>query len=562
VIALSSKPFARLLVLLSLAMTLAAGPLAAQAPGEIPFVVTTDQNAIMRQFAPPLTRPRSVDLKVTGEIAGIPPELQVETRFQLKSVEIEGVMAFDPSVFTPLWQRLIDKEVSLIDIKGVLEGIQNTYRRNDFRATAIMPPQNFAGGHIKIVIYEYYIKDLVVKGNGVKRLGAKLDVVLDRIAKMRPIRVSQVNRYLLLIQDQAGVSVTGDAINNFNGEPGAVHVELTFTFNPGNLTLGTDNYGGQNIGPLQSSANAHVNDMFGLFESSDLLVVTNPAAPDQLAFVNWAQLVPLDTTGFSVNYFVGQSWSSPGGLQRQIQLNSQVLNAGVGLNYALVRLPERNLFLNAGVFLNNSSIDVLQQQVTRDRTRWLSFGAKYDDDLFGVKFILNPAFVKGVNAFGQNLVNYDFSALTLNGALSANITDTLAVKVAFNGQYALTPLPAALVSAYGGLLYGRAYDPGAIAGNSTIIVAGEIAQAIETHVPWLTGLSLFVYGDYGAAWNPPGIAYPYASLASVGFGLRANIAERLAVSALVAQPLWYDPDLAALGVEQQTRYRFTVALRF
>ena len=36
-----------------------------------------------------------------------------------------------------------------------------------------------------------------------------------------------------------------------------------------------------------------VNDIFGKLESTDILVVTNPAVPDQLAFVNWAQLFPM-----------------------------------------------------------------------------------------------------------------------------------------------------------------------------------------------------------------------------------------------------------------------------
>jgi hypothetical protein len=30
----------------------------------------------------------------------------------------------------------------------------------------------------------------------------------------------------------------------------------------------------------------------------------------------------------------------------------------------------------------------------------------------------------------------------------------------------------------------------------------------------------------------------------------------------MAQPLWYDPQLAALGVVQSTRLRFNVALQF
>jgi hemolysin activation/secretion protein len=551
--------FRCLALLLSLGTALAALPLAAQTAGQVPFQITVNQNAIMRQYAPPLTRPKSLGGTVSAPIAGIPPERLGETRFRLTSIEIEGAVTLNPSLFIPLWQGLIGKEITLVDIKTVLEGIEDTYRQHDYRASAIVPPQDFATGRIKIAVYEYYIKELIIKGD-TKRLRGRLDPFLDRITGMRPLRASQAYRHLLLAEDQAGVSIYGEVVR-IEDEPGAIRLELTITFNPGNLTLGLDDYGGKNVGPLQARANAHVNDMFGLFESTDILAVTNPAAPDQYTFVNWAQLFPLGTTGFSFNTFIGQSWSTPGGLSRQVNLHSEVLTLGVGLNYALLRAQERNVILNAGIFGNNTSIDILQQAVARNNARWLAFGATYDDELFGVKFILNPAYRKGVDAFGSNLVNADFSALTLNGVLSTSFTDTLSAKVLFSGQLALTTLPAAVVPSYGGLGFGRAYDPGALAGNSAIMLAGELAQAVETHIAWLQDLSLFAYGDYGAAWNPPGIAYPYSSLASVGLGLRVGITERLVASALVAQPLWYGPELAVFGVEQQTRYRFTIALR-
>ncbi len=236
-----------------------------------------------------------------------------------------------------------------------------------------------------------------------------------------------------------------------------------------------------------------------------------------------------------------------------------------GLNYALLRSQERNVILNAGVFGNDSSVDILQQTVTRDRARWVAIGARHDDELFGVKFILNPGYLKGVDAFGSNLPNdtYNFAALTLNGVLTANLTDTLSAKVLFNGQLALTTLPAAVIATYGGLGFGQAFDPGArLQATAPCSISGELAHTIPTGLSWLQDLSLFVYGDYGAVWNPPGIAYPYASLASLGFGVRVGVGERLIATGLVAQPLWYDAELAAIGIEQQTRYRFTIGLRF
>ena len=94
----------------------------------------------MRQYAPPPERPKSIGISVSTAIAGISPELHAETRFRLTSVEIEDAAALDLAVFTPLWQNLIGQTISLIDIKEVLQGIENTYRRNDYRATAIVPP--------------------------------------------------------------------------------------------------------------------------------------------------------------------------------------------------------------------------------------------------------------------------------------------------------------------------------------------------------------------------------------------------------------------------------------
>jgi hypothetical protein len=67
--------------LLSLAISLAAWPLAAQTPAQIPFQITVDQNAIMRQAA--LTRPKSLGGVVSAPIAGICAERLGETRFRL-----------------------------------------------------------------------------------------------------------------------------------------------------------------------------------------------------------------------------------------------------------------------------------------------------------------------------------------------------------------------------------------------------------------------------------------------------------------------------------------------
>ena len=111
--------FRFLALLLSLGTTLAALPLAAQTASQVPFQITIDQNAIMRQYAPPLTRPKSLGGTVSAPIAGIPPERLGENRFRLTSIEIEGAVTLNPSLFMPLWQGLVGKEITLLDINTV-----------------------------------------------------------------------------------------------------------------------------------------------------------------------------------------------------------------------------------------------------------------------------------------------------------------------------------------------------------------------------------------------------------------------------------------------------------
>ena len=552
-------------LVLAASLMVAAPPVVAQTADQAIIAaareVTADQNAILRQYSPPLRTPGSIGLRVTAPVAGIPPEHLAETRFRLTAVDIEGMTSLDPATFAFLWQGLIGKEISLLDLKALLDRIESTYRQRDYLAVALAPPQDFSSGRVRIVVSEGYIRDLVVKGD-MSRFGARLEPFLARVAAIRPLQVSKVYRQLLLIEDLAGVSVDAHA-TRIEDEPGAARLELTISFKPGELNIRLNNYGAEGIGPLQGGVVADVNDMFGLFESTEFLVVTNPAAPQRLTFVRLNQSVPLGPTGFSFNYGIGQSWSNPETpAARALRLHAEVSTANVGLNYALLRADERNVIVSAALNGNNTSLDVAGQAVLRERTRWASFGAKYNDKIGGVSFILNPVFMKGVDAFESNVTHWQFSAAAISGRITANLTDSLEAKVLFNGQYAFNTLPAAMLVNFGGDTFGRGFEPGAINGNSAVLGSLELAQKIDTKLSWLPGFSLCTFVDYGAVWNPPDFAYEYASLSSIGFGIRTGVGQHLLASGFVVQPLGYNAQLAALGLDQSMKLRFTMGLRF
>jgi hemolysin activation/secretion protein len=544
----------------ALAAMFAASPAAAQNPDSIGAQITIDQNAIMRQFVPPLRRPPTVGIRVEAPIGGVPPEKLAETRFRLLSVDVEGVQSVNPASIEAVWRPLIGKEISLVDLKDVMVGIENVYKRNDYRAIVLAPIQDFATGNVRIRVYEAYIRDLIVKGIDAK-MRERLEPFFQKMTATRPVRISEVFRYVLLAEDLAGVDIDGLFVK-IEDDPGAAKLELNITLKPSTFGLGVNNYGGQDVGPLQGTSTARINDMFGLFETTDLLMVTNPVAPAELTLISLGQNFPISNSGFSINYGIARSFSNPRTPTPDARLYSSVTTANVAANYAILRNQDQNVIVSAALFGNDADVDAAGQALSRLRARWLNVGVKYDDDLAGFHFVLNPALVRGVDIFGSNVEKPDFSAATLSGVLTRHFTDSLAARVLFTGQYAFTTLPVSVFGAYGGQIFGRGFDPGAIAGPNSLNVSAELDQVIDLGTSWLPGLSLFAYFDYGAVWNPPGNLYEYASLASAGFGIRTGIGERLVASALVAQPLWYDNQLAALGVVQSTRLRFNVALQF
>src|SRR6185436_2419504 len=120
-----------------------------------------------------------------------------------------------------------------------------------------------------------------VKGD-TSRLGGRLDPIFARIKAMRPLRQTAIYRQLLIAEDLVGGEITAEWFQ-IEDQPGAARLEINITSKPGDLLLDFDNYGGAHIGPLQASAKAHANNIFGMLESTDITILANPANPARIA---------------------------------------------------------------------------------------------------------------------------------------------------------------------------------------------------------------------------------------------------------------------------------------
>ena len=187
-----------------------------------------------------------------------------------------------------------------------------------------------------------------------------------------------------------------------------------------------------------------------------------------LVVARLAQHEPLGPSGFATGYAFTQVWSNPEG---DDDVHAETSQANVYLDYAVLRAQERNIIAHLGLWGTDISVDVNGDPAVRQRKRWASLGATYDDTFLGIAALTDVRLSHGLDVFDASGEDNDFSFANAEGTLSKDVTDTISTTLFYTGQYAFTDLPSAANFSLGGETYGRAFDAGAIAGQSGYAVA-------------------------------------------------------------------------------------------
>src|SRR4051812_26271858 len=109
------------------------------------------------------------------------PKVDATPLFVLRAVTVGGADAIAPDAVARTYQAYLGKKVSQADLAAIAEAISAAYRDAGFHLSrAIVPPQDIAGGRIRVRVIEGSVAELVVKGDGAESFGvrAALDPVL------------------------------------------------------------------------------------------------------------------------------------------------------------------------------------------------------------------------------------------------------------------------------------------------------------------------------------------------------------------------------------------------
>lgn len=500
------------------------------APPQLPGAVQPGHERTLPQPAPP----PNFDFTVEAPQRSAVPRAVDEVHFKLSGIHIVGAMTIPADQFTPFYEGLIGKDVTLADILDVADKIEKAYRDAGYLLVrAYVPPQHVRDGVFEINVVEGFVSATAVQGGDAitqDRIKGYLRPVLNE----KPLRLTTIERALLLSNDMPGVSATG-VLRPSPSTPGASELVVTVAQPSVTGGLAANNRGSHLSGIWTVTGNAAYNSIFG----DDQLAASITAAPDSLKQIG-GQLhysIAVGDDGLIASmlaaYTHGHSNFSG------IDLKTDSWAVGPRLSYPLIRTREETLSFDGGLTVQDAkSLFFGTNQLTHDKWRVVDLGVTYSNsNVFdaGGQWTGTLDLAQGIPGFGAT-PDHSTDLSRLGGTTSFTKITGVArfvqpvfapVSVAFaaQGQYSFNPLITGEQVLFGGTQIGRGYDPGAITGDQGIGGSAEIR--FDQRIPeWsIQDLQPYAFIDAARTWYiQRGAAFDPSlknqSIVSVGGGLR------------------------------------------
>ncbi|HEY5210183.1 MAG TPA: POTRA domain-containing protein [Stellaceae bacterium] len=528
--------------------------------------------APFQQIPAPLSRGAPVLVpSAPGPVA--PPAGAANARFILRRIEFQGDTVYPQGDLQPLYARLIGQQVTVADVYGVAEAISAKYRNDGYLLSqALVPPQQIRDGIVRIRIVEGYVRRIVISGvpagqsDLIRRIAGK-------ITRDRPLRAATIERYLLLINDLAGVTATG-ALAPARAGIGAADLVVTVSQKTLDGELGFDNRASEYFGNYEAYAGFGVNSLLGEYERFSARFLASTTY--QTHYTDLAFSLPVGTEGLKLQLRGLFGADHPGAALAPFELHDSSYLVSAGGDYPIIRSRLENWRVAASFDVReaDSTSDAL---LTRqdDAIRALRVGTTYDrtDTLTGLSALnlVSVQLSQGLDFLGASDPGPtrtrtdgrpDFTKVNLFVSRDQPIAGPFSLALAGAAQLANGPLFFSEAFGVGGPQFGRAYDPSEILGDSGLAGSAELRFTGSGDGQLVRRYQLFGFVDGGAVYNngalQPGL-YRHAAETSTGFGARLSLTHGFVAAAELDFPL--DRVVQATG-DKDPRVFFSLAAQF
>ncbi|MFV3074858.1 ShlB/FhaC/HecB family hemolysin secretion/activation protein [Niveispirillum fermenti] len=495
--------------------------------------------------------------------------------FRLRDIELTDTAPADTPLLAPgqlakIYEEYKGKTITVSTLFTIRNRLAAEYRKHGYFLTrVILRPQTLSPGEDGETVYmdvvQGVITDIELAGDA-GPVGGRILAMAGRLKDRTGVRMQDVERLLLLIQDLPGIAVRA----RFSAAPdsrrnGQVRLTLEVARTAYSGIANIDNRGSSFVGPWQIGAGLSLNAMTSLGERVEAYLFS--AGGQEQLYGQLAVTLPVGLDGTLLRVHGGYGPSRPGGTLGQAGFESTVLVAGATLSHPVIRSRRTNLTLAAGVTVNNADIDLnppdaTSQRLSESHLRVLRLSAdlSYLDGWRGATQ-LSAAFDRGLHIFGATPRNAALTArpqstpemdklsarITRRQALESWGTVDLDLVASLVGQYAFDVLPPSQKAQLGGMEIGRGYYYGQLTGDH--MAGGSLELVATRSLDWsLAGSSTGLYGfyDYGTVWNIADSDPPRRHLHSLGGGMRLRLGRFAELETEYARRLSRNPT-AAIG---------------
>jgi hemolysin activation/secretion protein len=491
--------------------------------------------------------------------------------FVLRKVSIAGASAIPLEELAAASQPYIGRKVSQADLAAISVKVGDVYRAAGFHLSrASVPPQDIAGGTVRIEVIEGSITDIRMNGEGVERFGIRS--LLSPLLAEKPSRLASLERQLMLVNTRPGVRIVDTQLEEIGKTSGQFRLVVSVQTWSAYAFAGIDNLGSSAVGPWQSYATAAYNSMVAPGDTLALNLATTPGDPRQLRFARLSYDIPLGDEGLRVGASGLHSEVWPGDWRRLFSDNTKTDTFELRASISPLMSQKQALTLTiAAGFSNVSEHDVLGPLYS-DAIRTISLNAEYRlQDNFGGTNLLTVNWRQGLDVLGASDksdpwvsvsgASPKFSALNFWFTRYQTLNDAWSLKLTSAGQTASGPMYLSQQFHLGGLAFGRGYGAALVSGDNGVAGSLELRFDQKLNYKYWTGFQIYSFVDSGLAWWSGFRTSDGTSLTSAGGGVRLFLGGDLQADLGVAVPLGYrEPDNWA----RHPRFLFTLsnALKF
>ena len=509
-----------------------------------------------------LTRPQPApapqsSLNVIGDVERSPCPLAdpqyASIRMTLSDVQFNNLKGATAEELRPLWAEYAGTDQPVSVICEIRDRAATFLRDKGYLAAVQVPTQRIEGGVVKLEVL--YARVTAVRARGqTDGAEAKLAGYLSRLTEDEIFNRFRAERYLLLARDLPGYNVQLTLKPAGTG-PGELVGEVSVIRQAFSLDLMVQNLGAQETGRWGGQLRGQAYGLTGLGDATFASIYSTADFKEQQILQLGHSFRP-GNEGLIVNSQFTYAWTQPDIDQsgNTPDLEARTLFATLGLAYPVIRSQQRNLSLGGGFDWVDQKVDFFGP-LTRDHLRIAWLRADYDAvDLtsrrpawrFGGTVELR----KGLDILGASDRCCEIgktptsradgkptgTLLRANGTAEVAIGPQFALAVSPRGQLAFDPLLSFEEFTAGNYTVGRGYDPAVISGDSGLGLAVELrGPRLPFHRNQIE-IQPYAFGDAAWVWNKK-FDDENNHVKSAGGGIRAALANKLALDAAVAVPL-------------------------